>query len=83
MLIMRSVVGMLSVGLIGLGAGAVSGQAYPSKPIRLFASTVGGGTDLEARLIAPGISGQYPINQSPSFSMMAVNSLCIGSFPVR
>ena len=61
MLIRRSVVGLLSVGLIGLGAGAVSGQAYPSKPIRLFASTVGGGTDLEARLIAPGISG--PLGQ--------------------
>ena len=56
MLILRFVVSMLSIGAVALGAGMVSGQDFPSKPIRLLASA-GGGPDFEARLIAQGISG--------------------------
>jgi hypothetical protein len=37
-----------------LGAGAASAQNYPTKPIRLLASGVGGGGDFTARLIAVG-----------------------------
>ena len=61
MSIMRFVAGTLLVGLMGLGAGVVSGQAYPNKPIRLFASAAGGATDVQARLIGQGISG--PLGQ--------------------
>jgi tripartite-type tricarboxylate transporter receptor subunit TctC len=34
----------------------VHSQSYPSKPIRLLTSPVGGGNDFVARLVAPGIS---------------------------
>ena len=54
----RFIVSMvLSVGVMFLGAGASSGQSYPTKPIRLLTSTPGGGNDFIARLIAQGISG--------------------------
>ena len=56
---------MVLVGLTVLGADVVSaqttstgsGQAYPSKPIRIATSTIGGGTDFVARLVAQGLSG--------------------------
>ena len=49
------------VGLIVVGTGAVSGQDYPSKPIRILTSAAGGGSDFTARQIAQGISG--PLGQ--------------------
>jgi len=60
---------IFAVGLIVLGAGAVSGQtastgsgqAYPNKPIRIVTSGVGGAVDVVTRLIAQGISG--PLGQ--------------------
>src|SRR5687768_3384374 len=55
MLMTRFVVGMLSVGLMVLGAGVVSGQVYPNKPIRIMTSQPGGIVDFVARLVAPGI----------------------------
>jgi len=48
---------MLSLGLIVLGTGAARGQHYPSKPIRILTSDVGGSPDFLARLVAQGISG--------------------------
>ncbi len=39
-----------------LGAGAVSAQTYPSKPIRIVTAQAGGGTDFVARLIAQGLT---------------------------
>ena len=57
----RIVVGMLSVGLMILGAGRVSSQAYPNKPIRILAGSVGSNADTTARLAAQGISG--PLGQ--------------------
>ena len=47
---------MVAIGLMVLASGVVSGQNYPSRPIRIFASEAGGGTDLAARLIAPGLT---------------------------
>lgn len=44
-----------------LGAGTASGQSYPSKPVRIVTSGLGGGADFAARLIAQGISG--PLGQ--------------------
>jgi tripartite-type tricarboxylate transporter receptor subunit TctC len=39
-----------------LGAGAVPGQDYPSKVIRIVAPATGGGSDVVGRMIAPGLS---------------------------
>jgi tripartite-type tricarboxylate transporter receptor subunit TctC len=52
----RSVAWLLSAGLAALGVGVVSAQTYPSKPIRIVTASVGGGSDLVARLIAQGIA---------------------------
>lgn len=61
MLLSRFVLGMFSAGLMVPGVGVASGQDYPNNPVRIVAATVGGGTDLEARLIAQGISA--PLGQ--------------------
>ena len=49
---------ILSV-LMASGIGTVSGQDYPTKPIRIFASTAGGGTDIVARLLAQAVTGEF------------------------
>src|SRR5262245_27216160 len=54
-------VGLLSVGMAPLSAEFAGAQDYPSKPIRIVASGVGGGSDFTARLIAQGITG--PLGQ--------------------
>ena len=58
---LRLVLGMFSIGVSVLAGGAVSAQDYPNKPVRIVTSLPGGGNDLKARLIAPGISG--PLGQ--------------------
>src|SRR4029077_16036310 len=62
MSITRFVVGMFSLAAMVLGAGAVPGQDYPNKPIRIVTSAAGGGTDFISRLIGQGISG--PLGQN-------------------
>jgi len=57
MLLSRFVVGILSAGMMVLGAGVVSSQDYPNKPIRIISPPVGGGGDLTGRIVAEGISG--------------------------
>ncbi|MBI4191071.1 MAG: tripartite tricarboxylate transporter substrate binding protein [Betaproteobacteria bacterium] len=52
----RFIVWMFTVGLMVPGASVVSGQTYPNKPIRIVAGAPGGGGDLVARLLAPGLS---------------------------
>ena len=52
----RFVAGMLSVGLIVLGASPVFGQPYPNKPIRMVTYEAGGSGDTVARLIAQELS---------------------------
>ncbi len=47
---------MFSLGLMVLGAGLVSSQDYPNKPIRIVTADPGGASDFAARLIAPGLS---------------------------
>ncbi|NBR27398.1 MAG: tripartite tricarboxylate transporter substrate binding protein, partial [Betaproteobacteria bacterium] len=45
------------MGLILFAAsGALLAQAYPAKPVRVISSGVGGGADISARLLAPGLS---------------------------
>ena len=48
---------MIPVGTLVLSAGVVSGQDYPSKPIRMVSPGPGGGADFVTRFIAQGISG--------------------------
>ena len=47
---------IFSIGLAILGAGTVSGQDYPTKPIRIVTGPAGGGTDFTARLVAQGVT---------------------------
>ncbi len=42
--------------MLALGSVAASAQDYPTKPIRLFASAAGGGTDFAARVLAQGLT---------------------------
>jgi tripartite-type tricarboxylate transporter receptor subunit TctC len=46
---------------LALVAGAASAQNYPTKPVRIITSGVGGGNDAISRIIAAGISG--PLGQ--------------------
>ena len=57
----RFVVWMISIAVMVLGVGAVHGQNYPNKPIRIVTSEIGGSSDFMARVIAQGISG--PLGQ--------------------
>jgi tripartite-type tricarboxylate transporter receptor subunit TctC len=45
--------------LMLFGVGAASGQDYPTKPIRILASTAGGGTDFAARVLANGLASGF------------------------
>jgi len=61
---LRFVAGVLLAGVMFLIAGVAcgqatstgSGQAYPSKPIRIVTSAPGGGNDLAGRIIAQGLT---------------------------
>ena len=55
------VVVMFPVSLMMLFAGAVHGQEYPNKPIRIVTTAAGGSNDITARIVAQGIAG--PLNQ--------------------
>ena len=61
MLNLRFVASMFVSGSMVLGAAAVCGQDYPSKPIRIITSGVGGNSDFDARQIAQEIAG--PLGQ--------------------
>ena len=54
-------VALFSVALMIMGAGIVSGQDYPNKPVRIVTSGIGGGADFIARIVAQGIAG--PLGQ--------------------
>lgn len=53
---LRFVVWIFSVGMMLLGAGTGSGQAFPNKPIRIVTSGIGSNADFVARLIAQGLT---------------------------
>src|SRR3990172_8249381 len=55
----RFVAGIFAVGLTILSAGMVSGQTFPSRPIRIVTSSAGGGSDFAARLIAQGLTERF------------------------
>jgi tripartite-type tricarboxylate transporter receptor subunit TctC len=56
------VAGVFLVGAMVLGTGLVSGQNYPTKPVRILAIGPGGGSDFPARLIAPGLAASLGQN---------------------
>jgi len=56
-----SAVWVITAAATVLGAGAVYGQNYPVKPVRIVTSAVGGGNDFLARLLAQGLTG--PLGQ--------------------
>src|SRR5262245_62629426 len=57
MSITRVVASIFSAGLMTLSVSMASGQAFPNKAVRIVTSSVGGGNDFTARLIAQGITG--------------------------
>ncbi len=56
-MLMPRVRGMFFVGIMVFAAGAVSGQSYPNKPIRIVTVGYGSNTDLATRLIAEAVTG--------------------------
>lgn len=56
MLMPRLVAGMFCVATMIAGAGVVSGQIYPNKPIRMVTVAPGGSADFAARLLAQALS---------------------------
>ena len=58
MLMMRFVAAIFSVTVLGiLGTDLVFGQTYPYRPIRVLTATIGGGSDVLARIVAQEITG--------------------------
>ena len=52
----RSGMGMAAMGALILGTAPACAQSFPNRPIRIVTSEAGGGNDLTARLIVPGLS---------------------------
>ena len=61
MMNLRFAVWIFLIGVMVLGAGVVSGQNFPNRPIRMVMGTAGGGSDFVARILVQGISG--PLGQ--------------------
>src|SRR5262245_30826827 len=59
---LKSLATALVLAAAALHAETACSQEYPSKPIRIMTSEIGGGTDITARLLAQGISG--PLGQA-------------------
>jgi tripartite-type tricarboxylate transporter receptor subunit TctC len=58
----RKVIGIVSAGILLLAAGAAPGQNFPSKPIRIVTSAVGGGNDRIARDLAEALASSLGQN---------------------
>jgi tripartite-type tricarboxylate transporter receptor subunit TctC len=69
MLTQRYVIGFFALTIIA-ASGVTRAQEYPSKPVRIVTSGVGGSSDITARLVAQGISTglgqQITIDNRPS-----------------
>lgn len=58
-MLIRRLIKIFPVGLMILSAGVASGQNYPDRPIRIVASEAGGENDIEARVIAQGLTPRF------------------------
>ena len=61
MLNSSSIIRVFALAVLVPAYGTVCAQEYPSKPIRIITSALGGGSDFVSRLVAQGISG--PLGQ--------------------
>ena len=61
MLLALFIMWSFSIGMLVLGAGGIYAQIFPSKPIRIVTTAVGGANDLLSRIVAQEISG--PLGQ--------------------
>ena len=59
MLKLHFTVCMIAFGPMVLDAGVASGQAYPSKPIRMITGAAGGSSDFPTRIIAQGLADAF------------------------
>jgi tripartite-type tricarboxylate transporter receptor subunit TctC len=69
----RFLAGTLSAVLMLPGSAALGAQDFPIKPVRIVTSGVGGGTDIVARLMAPGLTenlGQQVIVENRGSSIV-------------
>ena len=57
-MLLRVVLWMLTVAMTTLGAGMISAQNYPTRPIRMIAPEPGGGNEVAGRIVAQGLSGR-------------------------
>jgi tripartite-type tricarboxylate transporter receptor subunit TctC len=53
----RYIIAGFAASIVALGADDAIGQNYPLKPVRILTAEPGGGLDLQARVIAQGLSG--------------------------
>src|SRR3989304_8937080 len=56
MRLLRFFLWMFPAGLMVLGAGVVSAQDYPARPIRFVTTGIGGSTDFAARNLSQGLT---------------------------
>ena len=69
---------MFLAALVLMKAGAVSGQTYPNKPIRIVTGSVGSGLDVMSRLVAPGLAsalGQPVIVENRSSAIIPAQAV--------
>ncbi len=59
MLLFRPAVWMFSAGAMVAGADLATAQNYPTKPVRVVTSGVGGGNDVIARILAQGLGTRW------------------------
>ncbi len=59
MLVRRFVAGMLSYGVMILGAGVACGQDFPNKPIRILTGSPGGSADVTSRAIGDVLAKRF------------------------
>ena len=52
----RFIAGLFASGLMIFGVAVVTAQSYPGKPVHIVAGDAGGGGDLVARILAPGLA---------------------------
>src|SRR5262245_53780198 len=81
MFLRRFFVWTVSLSMMVFGISGASAQDYPSRPLRLVTTGIGGGSDMVARLIAQGISG--PLGQQLIVDNRSGSGLSVGEFVAK